>query len=115
MFTDECNDFLIGDDVGSVGVDVDADRFSHTDCVGELDFAFASQSCCDDVFGDMSRHVSGRSVHLGGILSAERTTTMSTPATVGIDNDFAACQAGITVRSPDDKPSGWVDVVFCLI
>ena len=36
---------------------------------------------------------------------------MTTPAAVGINNNFSAGQASITVRATYNKPTSWVDVV----
>jgi hypothetical protein len=33
-------------------------------------------------------------------------------ATVGVDDDLAACETGVAVRATDDELACWVDVVF---
>ena len=40
----------------------------------------------------------------------ERTTTMSTPATVGVDDDLAASETGITLRTTNDELARRIDV-----
>ena len=39
---------------------------------------------------------------------------MSTPPTVGVDDDLAASQAGVTVRPADDESTRRVQVVYSL-
>jgi hypothetical protein len=68
-----------------------------------LHFAFASESRRDDVFRDVSCHVGGRTIDLCGVFSAECTTTVTSPTTVGIDDDLAAGESRITVRTTDDE------------
>ena len=40
---------------------------------------------------------------------------MGALASVGVDNDFAACQTGIAVRTADDKLTRWVDEILDVV
>ena len=60
----------------------------------------------------MSGHVGSTAVDFGRVFTTEGTATVSSPATVRIDDDFAASQTAITVRSADDKFPGRIDVIL---
>ena len=90
---------------GAVGVDVDGEGFSNTDGVGELDKGTTGKASSDQGLGDPAGDVSSRPVDLGEVLAGEGTTTVSTPATVGVDNDLATSQTGITLGTTDDEES----------
>ena len=40
---------------------------------------------------------------------------MGALASGGVDNDFAACQTGISVGTADDKLTRWVDEIFDVV
>ncbi len=55
-------------------------------------------------YATWTRHSSQRpAVHLRGILAAEGTATVGTPATVGVDDNLAPSEAGVAVGTADDK------------
>ena len=64
----------------------------------------------DDVLGDVARHVAGRAVDLRRILARERAAAVRRRAAVGVDDDLAAGDAGVAVRTADDEAAGRVDV-----
>ena len=45
-----------------------------------------------------------RSVNLGGVLARKGTTTMSSPATICVDDDLAPSQTSIPMRASNYKP-----------
>ena len=47
------------DFTGTEGIHEHADRFRHTDSIGQLDFTLSCQACPDDVLGNVSGHVRG--------------------------------------------------------
>src|SRR6266446_9215039 len=83
--------------------------------VGELDFATGGQSGGHDVFGNVAAHVGGAAVNLGRILAAESATAVTAHAAVAINDDFAASETGVALRSADDETTGWVDEVNGLL
>ena len=105
-------DELVGGLVrGAVGLNEDGEGLGDTNGVGELDEGTASELGVDEGLGDPSSNVGGGTVDLGVVLSGESTTTVGTPATVGVDNDLTASQTGITLRTTDDEAARGLDVV----
>ena len=88
---------------GPLGVNVDADRLGDADRVGQLDLARSARPRGHDVLGDVSGHVGGRSVNLGGVLAAEGAAAVPAHAAVGIHDDLAAGHARIAMRAADRR------------
>src|SRR4051812_33361994 len=86
-----------------------------TDRVGELNLGPGGKTSSHDVLGHITAHVSSAAIDLRRILTAERATTVTAHAAVGIDDDLAAGQAGIALRTADDETTGRVDEKFSLI
>ncbi len=91
-------------------VDIDRKRLGDADGVTELDGGAIGEAGGDDVLGEVARRVGGRAVDLGGILAREGATTMRSRATVGVDDDLAAGEAGIAIGTSDDELAGRIDV-----
>ena len=115
VFADESHDLVFGDLVSAIRRDVNADGIGHANRVSQLQLALVSQSRCDDVLGDVTSHVRGRTIHLRGILATERSATVTAPAAVSIDDDLATRQSGVAVRPTDDKVASRIDVVLGLV
>lgn len=97
-------DELLGSLVGSaVGVDVDGAGLGYTDSVTELDQRSLSEASSDERLSNPSGEVGSRSVDLREILAREGTTTVGTPATVGVDDDLSASDTSITLRTTNDE------------
>src|SRR5262249_5791108 len=64
----------------------------------------------DDILGDIAGHVGGRAVDLGRVLAAEGAAAVAAAAAVGIDNDLAAGQAAVALRTAGQEAAGRVDV-----
>src|ERR1035437_8857858 len=79
---------------GAVGLYGDRHRTSDADAVGKLDFEAVGQAGGNDVLGDPAGGISGRAVHLGGILAREGATAVAGHAAVCVDDDLAAGQTG---------------------
>ena len=63
------------------------------------------------VLTDPARSVRGRAVDLGEVLAREGTTTVRTPATVGVDDDLATSQTGITLGTTDNEATRGLDLL----
>ena len=61
-------------------------------------------------FGDPASEIGSGSIDLAVILAGESTTSVGTPATVGIDDDLAAGQTGVTLRTANDEEAGWLNL-----
>ena len=60
--------------------------------------------------GDPASEICSRSIDLAVVLAGESTTSVGTPATVGIDDDLAAGQTGVTLRTANDEETGRLDL-----
>merc|ERR1719326_2001466 len=100
---------------GAVGLDEERQRLGNTDGGRELDQAALGEAALHNGLGHLTADVCGRAIHLGGVLAGEGTATVGTPAAVGVNDDLAASEAGITLRTADDELAGWVDVVVSVV
>ncbi len=107
----ETLDLLLGDHRGAERVDPHRHRLRDTDGVGELHLDLVRQARGDEVLGDVARHVGGRAIDLRRVLAGEGAAAVTAVAAVGVDDDLAAGQARVAVRSADDELAGRVDVV----
>lgn len=87
------NEFGLRDGVGAIAINVDRQWLDDTNGVRELNQAAASELSSNDGLGNLAGNVSARAIDLGAVLAREGATTVSTPATIGINNDLAASQA----------------------
>ena len=110
VVSDDLDKLLGGLLGGTVGVDVDGERLSDTNGVGELDKSTSAELGVDEGLGNPSADVGSRSIDLGEILTGESTTTVGTPATVGVDDDLAASETGITLGATNDKEARGLDL-----
>ena len=95
---------------GAVGVDVDRQGLSDTDGVRKLDEGTTGEASGDEGLGDPAPDVGGRAIDLGEVLAGEGATTVGTPATVGVDDDLAASETGITLGATNDKEARGLDL-----
>ena len=99
-------DELVGALVGcTVGLDEDGEGLSDTNGVRELNKGAARKAGRDEGLGDPSRGVSRRTVDLGEVLAGEGTSTVGTPASVGVDDNFTASETSITLRATNNETS----------
>lgn len=72
-----------------IRVDIDRERLSNTNTVSNLDEGSLAETSMDEGLSDPSGSISSRSVDLSGVLTREGTTTVTTPTTVGINDDLS--------------------------
>ena len=102
---------LVGGLFGStVGLDEEGEWLGYTNGVGELDKAAAGEFAVDERFRDPASEVGGAAVDFAVILAAESTTAVRSPAAVGVDDDFAAGQTCVALRTADDEEAGGLDL-----
>ncbi len=100
---------------GATGVDAEADRLCHADGVGYLHEGLTCDTGGNEVFGDVAGGIGCRAVDLGGVFARECAAAVGAAAAIGVDDDFAACQAGVAVGASDDKFSGGVYKHFYIV
>src|SRR3954454_418827 len=79
------------------------------DRIGDLQLAPLRQPGRNDVLRDVARHVRRRSVDLRRVLARERAPAVRRHATVRVDDDLAAGEAGVRLRTADLEAAGGVD------
>ena len=109
-FVNQLGEFDFVDFGGTKAFDANRYRASHADGIRQLHFKAIGQPSGDDVFGDIAGGIGGATIDLGRIFARECTTAVAGHATVGVDDDFAAGQAGITMRTTNNELTGGVDV-----
>ena len=109
---DDLDELLGGLGRGAVGVDVEREGLGNTDGVRQLYEGTTGQPRGDQRLGDPAAEIRSRAVDLGEVLAGEGTTTVGAPAAVGIDDDLAASQAGITLRTANDEETRGLNLDF---
>lgn len=110
VLADEVGEALVGEASGAKSVDVDRDRLSDADSVGELNFALAGEARSDEVLGDVASGVRSGAVNLGRIFSGEGAAAVTTFAAVGVDDDLTSRESSVALGATDHEASGGVDV-----
>src|SRR2546430_14956824 len=80
----------------------------HPDGVGALCFAPLRQTRRDNVLGDPAHRVGGGTIDLGRVLAAERAATMPRHSAVAVDDNLAARETGISLRSAHNEAAGGI-------
>ena len=109
ILTDDLCDLRVGQLARAACVDRDGHRLRYADRVGELDLDLVSDACCHDVLCDIAGSICCGAVDLCRILAGESAAAMACVSAVCVDNDLAACETGIAVRSADNKAACRVD------
>ena len=105
-------DFGVGHLARAEGLDEHGHRLRDADGISELHFTTLCEPRGHHVLRHVPGEVAGRAVHLRGVLAREGAATVTGPAAVGVDDDLAAGQAGITQGAARDKTSRGIDVVL---
>ena len=95
----------------TIGIHKDIDGASHTDGVAHLHEHLVGNAGSHHVLGDVASCIGCRTVHLRRVFAREGTASVSTLASVGIDNDLTARQSRVTVRSADDELTRGIDMI----
>lgn len=123
---DDRDELLVGLGASAVRVDVDVERLCDTNGIRELNDNTSCETSGNERFGcdcvnaavelrgeirtNPASGVGRRSIDLGKVLSRESSSSMCTPATVGIDDDLATSQTSITLRTTNDEASRGLDL-----
>jgi len=85
----------------------------HSNGIRHLHQAASAESCLHQRFCNPPSSIRSRTVHFCEILARKRSSTMCTPAPICINDDLAASQSSITLRSSDNKQPTGVDMKGC--
>ena len=80
----------------SVGVDMDREGIGEADSVRDLEESSVAEASSDQGLGHVAGVVGCGSVDLGRVFTGESTTTVGSPATVGVDDNLTASEAGVS-------------------
>ena len=95
---------------GAIGVDIDADRLSDADGIGNLDKHLLRYTGSDHILCDITGSISAAAVDFRRIFSGEGSTAVGAPASVSVHNDFASGKTGIAMRATNYELPGRVDM-----
>ena len=101
---------VVRDGAGAMRVDIERQRRGHADGVAELDGAARGKTRRDDVLGQVAADICRAAIDLRGILAAERAAAVRGRAAIGVDDDLATRQPGVTVWPADHEAARRVDV-----
>jgi hypothetical protein len=107
---DNLNELARGPVRGAVCLDEEGEGLGDTDGVRQLHECAASQPGRNQRLGDPAPKVGGGTVDLGVVLSRESTTSVGTPATVGVDDDLTSGKTGVTLGTTDDEETRGLDL-----
>ena len=110
VVADDLDELSVGLLASAVGFDKDRQRLSDTDGVRELDKGTTSETSSYKGLGDPASGVGSRTIHLGEVLAREGTSTVGTPATVGVNDDLTASETSITLGTTDNETSRGLDL-----
>ncbi|QTK79822.1 hypothetical protein AT6N2_C2179 [Agrobacterium tumefaciens] len=112
---DRSLDLIFADLARSVQIDIDRQRLGDADGVRNLDRAAISKAGSNDVLCEVARRIGCGTVDLGRILAGECTATMGGRTTICVDDDLAAGQAGVTVRTTNNELARRVDIPLAIV
>src|SRR5690606_8894570 len=112
VFRDQAGDLLIRNYTGAEGLHIDAQRMGDADGVCDLDLAALGKASSHHVLGRPAGCVCRRAVDFRRVFTAECAAAVTSHPAVRVDNNLAAGQPGVTLRSADHKAPGRVDENF---
>ena len=86
-------------DNGTIAINMNTKRLGDSDTVSNLNHASFTESICTEIFGNPSCSISSRSVDFSAIFTRESTSSVTSPSSISINNDFSASKTGISVRT----------------
>src|SRR6266550_2849299 len=95
--------------LGAERLDEQTDRLRLADGVRDLHLDLGGEPRRDDILGHPPHRVARGSVNLRRVLAGERPAAVAGVATVGVNDDLAAGEPGVTHGSTGYEPPGRVD------
>mmetsp|Transcript_22011 Transcript_22011/g.46323 ORF Transcript_22011/g.46323 Transcript_22011/m.46323 type:complete len:350 (+) Transcript_22011:269-1318(+) len=94
-----------------IRVDIHRNGMGHPNRIGNLHATTMTIPIRHERLGNPPRRVRPAPVDFGGILSAQCPPAIRSPAPVGIHHGLSSRQAGIGVRTSDDKPPRRIEMI----
>ena len=93
----------------AVCLNVEGERVGQANCVGDLKEGSIAEASSNQRLGHVAGVVCRRSINLSWVLAREGTTSMSSPATICVDDNFTASEPCISSGTTDIKLAGGVN------
>ena len=90
FFTDNFYQFPVVQLTGSKGIYHNRCRLCDTDRIRKLNLASLCQSCCHNIFCNISGRIGCRTVYLRAVLSGECSTAVTGISAIGVNNNLSA-------------------------
>ena len=100
---------------GAVGVHIDAHGLGNANGIGHLHEHLVGYAGSHRILCHVACGIGSAAVHLAGILAAEGATAVCSTAAIGVDDNLAAGQASVAMRTANHKLAGGVHVQLVLI
>ena len=102
---DAARDLTVGhvDLGGAVGVHTQAHRLGHANGIRYLHQCTRGHTGCHQILGYMAGGIGGRTVDLAGVFAREGTAAVGAVASVGVDDNLAAGEAGVAIGATDHE------------
>src|SRR5215213_4331503 len=97
---------------GLMEIDENGKRLGYADRIRKLDRAALGKLCRNNVLGEITGGISRRAIDFGRIFARKCPSAMGCCSAIGIDDNLAASETGIAIRSADIKFAGGVDMPF---
>jgi hypothetical protein len=82
---------------------MDAQGLGYSDAVSHLYHNSLAELIGYEVLRYPSGGIGSRTINLSGVFAGKSTSTVSSPASVSISNDLAACKSSISMGSSNNK------------
>ena len=110
VLADDAHELVAALVARAVRLDEEGQRLGDADGVRELHERAARQLGVDERLGDPAGEICGAAVDFAVVLAGEGATAVRAPAAVRVDDDFAACEAGVALRAANDEEAGGLDL-----
>ena len=94
---------------------MDGEGIGQTYCVRDLKEDSVAKTGGNEGLGSKASVIGSRSVDFCGIFAREGTSTVGTPAAIGVDNDLATSEASISRGTADVPTTCWVNDNNCVL
>ena len=97
---------------GAIGLHIHRKGLGDANRVSHLNRAALRQFGRNHILGKITRGIGRRTINLGRVFAGESTATMGGRATIGVDDDLAAGEAGVTIGTTNHETTGRVHIEF---
>lgn len=94
----------------TISLHKDRQRFRNPNSIRQLNQTSSSKTSIDQRFSDPSSSVCSGSVDFGEIFTGEGSSSVSSPSSVGVDNDLSTGQTGVSLRTTDNESTRRLDL-----